>query len=415
VVATYRPRVVDAQVDRMLGAVGGVLLEGPRACGKTATGTAHSSSAVRLDVDEDELTLARIDPSRVLEGSAPRLIDEWQLEPRIWNHVRRAIDDRGVPGQFILAGSAVPSDDVTRHSGAGRIGRIRMRPMSLHESGHSTGEVSLADLATSGEASTADSALELEGVVDRIATGGWPALQRTSAADAQEALVSYLDDVTRVDLSRLDGSRQHDPSRVQRLLASLARNTATEVSNASLARDTDVDVVTVREYLAALERLMVLEDQPSWSPHLRSRDVVRKAPKRHFTDPSLAAAAVRASPERLLQEPNALGLFFESLVIRDLRVYAQSFGARVSHYRDGSGREVDAIVELRDGGWIAIEVKLGTDQIDAAAAGLDAFVRKVDTERSGPPHARVVITAIGRHAYTRRDGVAVVPIGALGP
>ena len=414
-VATYRPRVVDAQVDRMLGAVGGVLLEGPRACGKTATGTAHSSSAVRLDVDEDALTLARIDPSRVLEGSAPRLIDEWQLEPRIWNHVRRAIDDRGVPGQFILAGSAVPSDDVTRHSGAGRISRIRMRPMSLHESGHSTGKVSLADLATSGEASTADSALELEGVVDRIATGGWPALQRTSAADAQEALVSYLDDVTRVDLSRLDGSRQHDPSRVQRLLASLARNTATEVSNASLARDTDVDVVTVREYLAALERLMVLEDQPSWSPHLRSRDVVRKAPKRHFTDPSLAAAAVRASPERLLQEPNALGLFFESLVIRDLRVYAQSFGARVSHYRDGSGREVDAIVELRDGGWIAIEVKLGTDQVDAAAAGLDAFVRKVDTERSGPPHARVVITAIGRHAYTRRDGVAVVPIGALGP
>jgi uncharacterized protein len=416
----YRPRIVDEQVERMLDAVGGILLEGPRACGKTATGEAHASSSIRLDIDEDALELARIDPTTVLDGETPRLIDEWQLEPRIWNRIRRAIDDRQAAGQFILAGSAMPADDITRHSGAGRITRIRMRPMTLLESGQSNGKVSLAALAEGDRIGAAQSALEMADVVERLCVGGWPGLQHASAQDAQEVLSSYLDDVARIDLARLDGARRHDPARVRRLLVSLARNTATEASVAALARDTGgagdaIDVDTVREYLSALERLMVIEDQPSWAPHLRSRDVVRKAAKRHFTDPSLAAAALRASPQRVLRDPNTLGLLFESLAVRDLRVYAQSLGAHVSHYRDSAGREVDAIIELPDGGWVAVEIKLGTNHADAAAASLDAFVSRIDTSRTGAPRARVVVTAIGGYAYTREDGVVVVPIGALGP
>ncbi|WP_248305729.1 DUF4143 domain-containing protein [Agromyces sp. H66] len=291
--------------------------------------------------------------------------------------------------------------------------------MSLFESGHSNGRVSLAAIAEGRAIGAAQSSLTLREVAERLCVGGWPGLQRMSAADAQQVLGSYLDDVARVDLARLDGTRRHDPARVRRLLVSLARNTATEASVASIARDTGgegaaIDSDTVSEYLTALERLMIIEDQPSWAPHLRSRDVVRKAAKRHFTDPSLAAAALNASPARLLSDPNTLRLLFESLVVRDLRVYAQSFGAQIRHYRDSAGREVDAIIEMPDGAWTAVEVKLGTSQVDDAVASLDAFVQRIDTAQSGAPRARMVMT-VGGYAYTRDDGVLVVPIGALGP
>lgn len=416
----YLSRLVDAEVRASLEAVGAILIEGPRASGKTATGEAHSNSTIRLDIDEDARALARLNPGLLLGGSPPLLIDEWQLEPQLWNHVRRAVDDRRSPGQFILTGSAVPADDVTRHSGAGRILRIRMRPMSLFESGHSTGAVSLSAVMAGKLPDGAVTSLSLRDTVDRLCIGGWPALQHLEPQAAQSVLVSYLDDVARVDVSALDNNgTRRDPARVRRLMTALARNISTEVSAASLARDAGDEGAplwkeTVSEYLDALERLMVVENQPSWGPHLRSRDVVRRSPKRHFVDPSLAAAALGASAERLMREPKTLGFMFESMVIRDLRIYAQSLGGRVHHYRDSAGSEVDAIVSLADGSWAAVEVKLGASQVDGAADSLDRFVRKVDVEQAGEPVARLVVTA-GEYAFTRPDGVIVAPLGLLGP
>jgi uncharacterized protein len=415
----YRTRVVDEEVRRSLDEIGAILLEGPRACGKTATGQFHAKSSVRLDVDSDARALASIDPALILDGPVPRLIDEWQLEPQLWNHVRRAVDDRQEPGQFILAGSSVPADDATRHAGAGRILRIRMRPMSLFESGHSSGEVSLASVLHGATVGGTKSPLTLAGVTSRMCIGGWPALQDLSPSGAQRVLAAYLDDVARVDVPALDGGRRRDASRIKRVIASVARNVATEVSIARIAADAGEDsrgvsTDTVRGYLDALTRVMVIEDQPSWGAQLRSRDIVRKASKRHFVDPSLAAAALGASPDKLLKDPNTLGFLFESLVIRDLRVYAQAANAEVRHFRDSSGTEVDAIITLPNGDWAAIEVKLGASQADAAAASLDAFVRKVDLAKSGPPKARIVVTA-GEYAFTRPDGAIVVPLGCLGP
>ena len=334
--------------------------------------------------------------------------------------MRRAVDDRRQPGQFILTGSAVPADDVTRHSGAGRIVRIRMRPMSLFESGHSTGAVSLGAVMAGKLPDGAVSSLSLRDAVDRLCVGGWPALQHLQPGAAQSVLVSYLDDVARVDVSALDNNgTRRDPARVRRLMTSLARHVSTEVSAAGLARDVGDDGAplwkeTVSEYLDALERLMVVENQPSWGPHLRSRDVVRRSPKRHFVDPSLAAAALGASAERLMRDPMTLGFMFESMVIRDLRIYAQSLGGQILHYRDSAGSEVDAIVTLPDGSWAAVEVKLGASRVDEAAKSLDRFVRKVNVEQAGEPVARLVVTA-GEYAFVRPDGVIVTPIGLLGP
>lgn len=415
----YRARVVDEEVRRGLDNIGALLLEGPRACGKTATGQFHGKSAVRLDVDSDAREVASINPALILDGPVPRLIDEWQLEPQLWNHVRRAVDDRQKPGQFILAGSSVPADDATRHAGAGRILRIRMRPMSLSESGHSSGDISLASILHGAPVNGTRSPLTLADVTSRICIGGWPALQNLSPSGAQQVLSSYLDDVARVDVPALDGGIRRDPRRIRRVITSVARNVATEVSIARIAADAgedgrSVSTDTVRRYLDALARVMVVEDQPSWGAHLRSRDIVRKAPKRHFVDPSLAAAALGASPNRLLKDPSTLGFLFESLVIRDLRVYAQAANAEVRHFRDSSGTEVDAIITLPNGDWAAIEVKLGASQVDAAAASLDAFIRKVDLAKSGQPTARIIVTA-GEYAFTRPDGAVVVPLGSLGP
>lgn len=385
------------------------------------TGQHHSASQVRLDVDSDARALAQVSPTVLLQGAAPRLIDEWQLEPHLWNHLRHEVDDRRVPGQFILTGSSTPVDDVTRHSGAGRIVRLRMRPMSLYESGHSSAAVSLDAIISGEPPPAAQSGMALEDLVKRLCVGGWPALQNLSCEDAQFVLRSYLDDVARVDIQVAGASAtRRDPERVRRMLDSYARHIATSASIATIAKDTggEVDVQlysdTVREYLAALQRIWVVEEQPSWAPHLRSRDIVRKAAVRHFVDPSLAAAALGAGPERLLWDPNTLGLLFESMVVRDLRVYAQALDGEVRHYRDSAGAEADAVLQLRDGRWAVIEVKLASSQVDAAAASLTALVNKIDTSRIGKPAARIVITA-GRYAYTRPDGVHVVPLACLGP
>jgi predicted AAA+ superfamily ATPase len=397
--------------------MGAVVIEGPKACGKTATARRVAASEVLLDVDAAARQAIAIDPALVLGGKTPRLIDEWQVEPAIWNHIRRAVDDRAKPGQFILTGSAVPADEVARHGGAGRLTRLRMRPMALAESGHSTGAVSFKDVIQGKITRTPDPGLTIAGLVERIARGGWPGLLGRSLADSLQAVRDYLGEIRRVDVGRV-GKRSHDPEKVGRLLRSLGRNQATYASVATLADDTGggegpINEHTAQEYLDALGRLMIVEDLLPWAPHLRSKSRVRSAPKRLFVDPSLAVAALRASPEQLLKDLNLLGFLYESLVIRDLRVYAQAANAQVLQYRDNTGLEVDAIVETDDGHWSAFEIKLGSGMADEGAANLLKFSQRVDVARCGKPNTLAVVVGSG-YGYARPDGVAVIPIGALG-
>lgn len=415
---TYLPRVVDAEIATALGAVGAVLLEGPKACGKTETARRAAASELRVDTDPSVDAAMAVDPSLLLEGPTPRLLDEWQVQPALWNHVRRAVDDRGHPGQFILTGSATPDDDARRHSGAGRFARVRMRPMSLVESGHSSGEVSLAAVFDGASPRLRNDDLAIDAVADRVVVGGWPALVGAAPDDAQRAVQDYLATVREIDIPRTTGSRR-DPERLGRLVATLARNTATEATVTTLARDAGEDGEplsrsTVDDYLDALRQLMVLEDQPAWSTHLRSSATLRRTAKRHFVDPSLAAAALAAGPARLRTDLEALGLLFESLVIRDLRVYAGASRGSVHHYRDSYGIEVDAVVVLADGRWGAIEIKLGAGWIDKAAAGLLRFRDNLDRARTGDPAFLAVVTPSG-FGYRRKDGVLVIPVHALGP
>ncbi len=415
----YVSRVVDEELRQKLASSGAILIEGPRACGKTETGRQMAASEVLLDVDDRARAAAAIDPALVLEGEAPRLIDEWQVEPGIWNHVRRAVDDRNEPGQFILAGSSVPADDATRHSGAGRISRLRMRPMSLFESGLSDGSISLRQLLQGERAQSGDRGVALAELTEAIARGGWPALQGLPVEAAMERSKDYLEEICRTDVNRVDGVRR-DPNRVSRLLRSLARNVATPVAMTTLAADSadggedPLDQHTVGEYLSALQRVFVIEDQPPWEPHLRSRSILRRSPKRHFVDPSLAAAALGADPAAQLRDLNLLGFLFESLVVRDLRVYSQAKRGEVSQFRNHRGLEVDAVVEA-EGRWGAFEVKLGGEgPIDEAAASLLRFAGDIDTKRSGEPVVLGVIVA-GGYGFRREDGVQVIPVTSLGP
>lgn len=428
----YWPRVVDSELRRQLRSARIVVLEGPKACGKTFTARQVAASEVLLDVDESARTAAAVDPALVLDGAVPRLIDEWQVEPKIWNHIPRAADDRGLPGQFILSGSAVPADDETRHTGAGRIARIRMRPMSLFETEHSSGAISLESLLAGEASRSGDPGLTVADIAERIAVGGWPGVRELAAADALRAVASYLDEIRRTDINRIPRpqedsdeavarrERDRDPARVARLLRSLARNVSTSAAVTKIAAETSendepIARSTVYGYLYALERLMIIEDQPAWAPHLRSRRQLRVTPKRHFVDPSLAVAALGASPARLLEDLNYLGLLFESLVIRDLRVYAQESDANVLYYADSSGLEVDAIVQTRDGRWAAFEIKLGGEKlIEEGAANLLRFAQQIDRGKSGSPATLAIIAATG-YGYVRDDGVAIIPIGALKP
>ena len=414
----YVPRVVDAGLQAALRASPAVVLEGPRACGKTSTGRAQARSEVMFGSNRSARVAAQVDPGEILAGPEPRLLDEWQLAPEIWNQVRAAGDEGRRPGRFILTGSALPTGDITRHTGTGRITRVRMRPMSLFETGLSSGSVSLNNLFSADVGFVDAPEPGLADLVEAACRGGWPASLDMDLVAAQDYASSYLAEVCRTDISQLGGPAR-DPLGVTRLLRSLARNVGTEASERTLATDTGgerpLDPRTVGAYLDALERLFVVEDVPAWSVGLRSRARLRQAAKRHLTDPSLAIAALGANPGRLIGDLETFGLLFESLAVRDLRVYAESTRSHLAHYRDSSGLEVDVIIERGDGAWIAIEIKLGGETaIDHAARSLHKLRNTVSDRRLGDPANLVVVTSVG-YGYRRQDGVQVVPLTALGP
>ena len=415
---SYLTRIVEEELAERLAATGAIVIEGPKTCGKTRTARRLARSEVLLDVDRNARRLVSVDPDTVLRGPVPRLIDEWQTEPDIWNHIRRAVDDRGSPGQFILTGSAVPTDDITRHTGAGRLTRLRMRPLTLLEMRQSSGQISLSRLLKGEIQRSEPSRLAVPALAELVCRGGWPGHFGKPLARSLRMNRDYLDEIRRTDISRVSGGRR-DPVKVGRLLRSLARNVATPATLATLVRDVRGNGVamkddTAAEYLDALTRLMIVEDQPAWAPHLRSRTTLRTTSVRHFVDPSLAIAALRASPQRLMDDLEFFGFLFESMVIRDLRVYAQAAEAGVFHYREKGGLEVDAIVEDEEGRWAAFEVKLGERWMEEGAANLQRLARRMKLGGHRPPSALAVILPNG-YGYVRGGEVGTIPIGALGP
>lgn len=417
----YRGRIVDDELAGRLAAIGAVLLDGPKGCGKTETASRVAHHIIRLDTDANARALVELNPQALFDEPTPILFDEWQRAPAIWDHVRRHVDDLGQRGLYLLTGSATPTDSRELHSGAGRIGTLRMRPMSLYESGHSTGEVSVAALLRGEEQPAKPARLSVPELMERIVIGGWPALLGENERFARRWLTDYLDQIVEVDIPSL-GTTRRAPNRLHRTLAALARNVGQPIKLTELAADiagTDSQrpaTETVAAYLDALHRLKLTDNSPSWQPHMRSRTRLRDAPVRYFVDPSLGTAAIGIGSNDLLADLNAAGFHFEALAMRDLRIYSQPLGATISTWRESHGRkEVDAIIETPNG-WAAFEVKLTGDQsvIDDAARGLIDFAAEIDHERHGPPSALVIITALGGGGR-RRDGVHVTPITALGP
>ena len=411
----YRPRLVDQELRRALRAAGAVVLEGARACGKTTTAGQVAASVAWLDRDSGLRIAGASDPGVLLTGAVPRLIDEWQMVPDVWNAVRGAVDQRGQPGQFVLTGSATPADDVTRHSGAMRFIRLEMRPMSLFESGLSAGGVSLARLWDGALPTPSAETASLEEIAQAACRGGWPGLLRLDLEAAQDLNRAYLRSIASADVITVDGVRR-DPSKVGALLTALGRNTATYVSNRRLQTDCAafgalIDPATIASYVDALRRVWVLAPQYAWGGHPRSSAPARKAAKRHLVDPALAVAAMAATSDDLLADHAAFGQVFETLVFRDLSVYAQAGGFSVQAFQDAKGNEIDAVV-VKGADWAGIEVKLVASGpiIEAAAANLKAIANRM-TRR---PRFLAVVTASGP-TYTRADGIVVVSIGQMGP
>lgn len=411
----YIPRLIDAQLQKRLGSAGAVVLEGAKGTGKTETARQLAQSAAYLDTDEHIRQLLEVDPKLVLAGEKPRLLDEWQVAPQLWNYVRRAVDDSHQYGEFILTGSAQPLDNQTRHSGAGRFSRLRMRPFTLLELGEAKVAVSLADLFSGRPVQSTTPQGDLEKIVERMVHGGYPGALHLSLPDAIQFNRDYLDQISRVSIS--EGDRlDHDPRRVLVLLHAVARNVATEVSVSTLAKDSsnigfNLAHNTIARYLDSLSRIFILEEQPAWAPAIRSRARLRSAPKYHLADVALAIAGVGAGVEQLFADLNTLGLMFESFVFQHLVVYGAINNVTVHHYRDSNGLEADAILQRLDGSWIAIEVKLGIGQINQAA---ESLLKLRDLVKGKPPAALVVIVPHG-YAYKRPDGVSVVPLTLLGP
>lgn len=413
---TLRPRLIEPHVASRLRTHGAVLITGPKAVGKTTTARSFATSEVRLDQDRAALIAAQTDPQLVLDGEHPRLIDEYQLVPGMWNAVRGRVDDLAGKGLFLLTGSATPEEDPASHSGARRIAPVTMRTMTLFERGISHGQVSIGSLLDGQPPDGGSDRLTVTEAIEALAIGGWPDNLQLELADALDANIDYLDLIVNVDVHRVDNVRR-DPDGVRDLLASYARNVATDASLRTIGRcsDSPISEVTLHRYLRALKRLFLIEDQPSWKPNLRSRVRLAATPKRHLADPSLAVAALGATPRRLLgPEIELAGFLFESQVIHDLRVYAQAHRADVRFYRDNKGLEVDAIIEANDGRWVAVEVKLGHQRVDEGAANLLALREKLSDLANAACGALVVVIA-DTPTYVRPDGVIVTSLAVLGP
>lgn len=414
----YVNRISDTELQRKLAASGAVLIRGAKACGKTESAKQLAKSVIHIDRDEQTQLLFDTAPKRLLLGETPRLIDEWQVIPKLWDLVRHEVDDRKKRAQFILTGSANPEEKANMHSGAGRFTIVDMRTMSWQELGISSAKVKLSDLFEGKSIELQDNRTELELIIDQIIKGGFPTLLKSNVNQAMDLNRAYIELLAEVDMSRVSQNRR-DPIKIRSLLKSLARNTSTLVDNVVIEKDikanesTAVSRPTIYDYLDVLNRLMILEDQPAWNTHIRSSHTLRNSPKRHFTDVSLAVAALGANQETLLNDLNFTGFLFESMVIHDLRVYGQANDAKVYHYRDSSGLEVDGIVQKYNGDWCAFEIKLGTGQIDEAAANLLRFARLVNTDKCPAPKSLNIITGTGM-SYTRKDGVNVISMASLG-
>ena len=418
----YKPRVIDQKVEEYLSAFGALCIEGPKWCGKTWTSSYHCNSEFYLGDPAGNFQnrqLAEMSPALVLDGDKPRLIDEWQEVPPIWDAVRFKVDEIPQKGQFILTGSATPNHKGVLHSGAGRIAKLRMRPMSLYESGDSSGRISLRDLCGGNMEPVMTGEVGLTKLIELIIRGAWPGSLGLSLEQAALLPREYLNAVIDDDVFRMDGIRR-DTFKMRLLLCSLARNESTTVSNKTLMKDIkavddeDVDSNTVSAYLDIFKRLFITDNQPPFSAGIRSSVRVKQAEKRHFADPSLACALLKATPAGLLNDLETLGFLFEALCERDLRIYAESFGANLYHYQDYKNQEIDAVVELPDGNWCAFEIKLGANQIDSAAANLLKIKQQIEEEPNGrPPCVLCVLCGLANAAYVRPDGVFVVPITAL--
>ncbi len=419
----YKARITDSILQRKLAGKGAVLIEGPKWCGKTTTAEQAAKSTLYMSDPENEkqnLALVDINPKLLLQGEAPRLIDEWQIAPRLWDAVRYEVDHRDAEGQFILTGSAVPpNNDEIKHTGTGRFAWLLMRPMSLFESGESNGLVSLADLFAGKKDIVGINSLDINKLAFLVCRGGWPRASFLADEIALDQAYDYYDAIVKTDISRVDGVRR-DAERVKRLMRSYARNQGAQVSNEALKADMEVndmgtlDTNTVISYVNALKKIFVIEEMPAWNPNLRSRTSVRSADTRYFIDPSIAVAALGVGPNDLLNDLNTFGLLFETMCVRDLRVFADAMNGCVYHYRDKTGLECDAVIHLRNGAYGLIEIKLGGDNaIEHGAQTLKKLRDKIDTDKMKVPAFLMVLTGTSKYAFQREDGVYVVPIGCL--
>ena len=420
----YRPRIADKMLSRRLMGVGAVLIQGPKWCGKTTTAEQQAKSVVYMDDPEymdQNIELASLSPKKLLAGATPRLIDEWQLAPQLWDAARFEVDHRDEEGQFIFTGSAVPADtEKIHHSGTGRFAWLTMRTMSLYESGESTGEVSLNDLFSKPDVDIfGTNNLNIDSIAWLICRGGWPRATTINKEVALDMAYRYYEAVVNNDVSRVDNVRR-DAERTKRVLRSIARNQCAQISVNTICADIEsndtvsANRLTIASYLDALKKIFVLEDSLAWNPNLRSKTAIRSSETRYFSDPSIGVAALGVSPNDLINDLSTMGLFFESMCVRDLRVYADALEGTIYHYRDSKGLECDAVLHLRNSSYGLIEIKLGGEKnIEEGAKNLKLLASKIDTTKMKAPSFLMILTGTTKYAIRREDGVYIVPIGCL--
>ena len=421
--ARYKQRIADRILQRKVLGKGAVLIEGPKWCGKTTTAKQLAKSFLDLGdsaILKQSTALIDISPQTLLKGDTPRLIDEWQALPSIWDSIRSEVDRRGEPSQFILTGSSVlPEADETIHSGTGRFATIKMRPMSLYESGESTGTVSLKELFECDSIEVQQNDLELEDIAYLTCRGGWPWATLISREVALDQAFEYFDSVVKKDILRVDKVKR-SAERAKLLLRSYARNISQQVSYGTIRKDmlsndaSTLDEDTVADYIKALKKLFVIEDLAAWNPNIRSKAAIRTSDTRHFVDPSIGTAALGLGPQDLINDLKSFGFFFEDMVVRDLRVYAEALDGELYYYRDSNGLECDTVLHRRNGSYALLEVKLGGEQnIEEGAMSMISLAKNIDTDKTPSPSLMAVIVGVGQYAYQRKDGVYVIPIGCL--